>query len=313
MILLTGAAGFIGSNILSALNARGRDDVIAVDDLSDGAKCANLAGRSFADYLDADDLLSGRERLPRLTAVIHQGACVDTTARDGRAVMRANYDSSKRMLALAREYGCPLVYASSAAVYGDGSAGFREEPACERAVTPYAFSKWAFDQLVRRELAAGRAGDVPIVGLRYFNVYGPGEGHKGRMASVAWHAFQAARRGEPPRLFDGSDGFVRDFIAVADVAAVNLFFLDAAAAGRATSGIYNVGTAAPRSFGDVGRIVAAVAGAPPPATIPFPDDLRGQYQAYTCADIARLRSAGWTQPFLSLEQGIDAYWKALDG
>lgn len=313
MILLTGAAGFIGSNILGALNARGRDDVIAVDDLSDGAKCANLAGRSFADYLDADDLFTGRGRLPRLTAVIHQGACVDTTARDGRAAMRANYDVSKRMLALAREHRCPLVYASSAAVYGAGAAGFREEPACERAVTPYAFSKWAFDQFVRRELAAGRAGDVPIVGLRYFNVYGPGEGHKGRMASVAWHAFQAARRGEAPRLFAGSDGFLRDFVAVADVAAVNLFFLDAAMAGRDASGIYNVGTAAPRSFGDLGRIVAAVAGTPPPVTIPFPDDLRGQYQAYTCADIARLRTAGWARPFLSLEDGIAAYWKALDG
>jgi ADP-L-glycero-D-manno-heptose 6-epimerase len=313
MILLTGAAGFIGSNILAALNARGRDDVIVVDDLTDGAKCANLAGRGFTDYLDADDLLAGRESLPRLSGILHQGACVDTTARDGRAVMEANYTFSKRVLALAREHGCPLVYASSAAVYGDGAAGFREEPACERALAPYAFSKWAFDQFVRRELAAGRAGDVPIVGLRYFNVYGPGEGHKGRMASVVWHAFQATRRGEAPRLFEGSDGFVRDFVAVADVAAVNLFFLDAAAAGRGPSGIYNVGTGLPRSFGDLGRIVSAVTAAPPPVTIPFPDDLRGQYQAYTCADISRLRAAGWTRPFLSLEDGIAAYWKALDG
>jgi len=313
MILLTGAAGFIGSNILATLNARGRDDVILVDDLTDGGKCASLAGRGFADYVDADDLLAGREALPRLSGILHQGACVDTTARDGRVVMRANYTMSKRMLVLAREHGCPLVYASSAAVYGDGAAGFREEPACERPLTPYAFSKWAFDQVVRRELAAGRAGDVPVVGLRYFNVYGPGEGHKGRMASVAWHAFQAARRGSAPRVFEGSDGFVRDFVAVADVAAVNLFFLDEAAAGRNRSGIYNVGTGLPRSFGDLGRIVAAVASAPPPVTIPFPDDLRGQYQTYTCADIARLRAAGWTRPFTTLEDGIAAYWKALDG
>ena len=313
MILLTGAAGFIGSNILAAFNARGRDDVIAVDDLTDGAKCANLAGRSFADYLDADELLAGLDGLPPLSGILHQGACVDTTARDGREVMRANFTFSKRMLALARRHDCPLVYASSAAVYGDGSAGFREEPACERAVTPYAFSKWAFDQLVRRELAAGRAGDPPLVGLRYFNVYGPGEGHKGRMASVAWHGFQAVRRGEAPRLFAGSEGFVRDFIAVADVAAVNLFFLDEAAAGRDRSGIYNVGTGAPRSFGDLGRIIAAVAGSAPPVTIPFPDDLRGQYQAYTCADVARLRAAGFTTPFTSLEDGVAAYWNALNG
>ena len=313
MILLTGAAGFVGSNVLAALNARGRDDVIVVDDLTEGGKCANLSGRSFADYLDAEELLAGIDGLPRLTGILHQGACVDTTARDGRAVMRTNYTLSKRMLALARRHGCPLVYASSAAVYGDGAAGFREEPACERAVTPYAFSKWAFDQVVRRELAAGCPGDVPIVGLRYFNVYGPGEGHKGRMASVAWHAFQAVRRGEAPRLFEGSDGFVRDFIAVADVAAVNLFFLDEAAAGRNRSGIYNVGTGVPRSFGDLGRIVAAVAGSPPPVTIPFPDDLRGQYQAYTCADVTRLRAAGWTQPFTTLEDGLAAYWRALGG
>jgi ADP-L-glycero-D-manno-heptose 6-epimerase len=311
MILLTGAAGFIGSNILAALNARGHDDVIAVDDLRDGGKCANLSGRGFADYLDADELLAADE-LPRLTGILHQGACVDTTARDGRAVMQQNHAFSKRMLELARRHGCPLVYASSAAVYGDGAAGFREELACERAVTPYAFSKWAFDQFVRREAAGGRLG-VPVVGLRYFNVYGPGEGHKGRMASVPWHCFQAIRRGERPRLFEGSDGFVRDFIHVADVARVNLFFLDEAAAGRDRSGIYNVGTGLPRSFGDMGRIIARVTGSPEPVTIPFPDDLRGQYQAYTCADIARLRQAGWDQPFLSLEDGIADYWRALDG
>jgi ADP-L-glycero-D-manno-heptose 6-epimerase len=307
MILLTGAAGFIGSNILAALNARGRSDVLAVDDLTDGTKCANLAGKSFADYLDAEELLDGLDRLPALTGILHQGACVDTTARDGRAVMKANYTFSKRLLAVAQRHRCPFVYASSAAIYGDGKAGFREEPACERARTPYAFSKWAFDQFVRR---LGPVAGVPVVGLRYFNVYGPGEDHKGRMASVAWHCFQAVKRGDPPRLFEGSDGFVRDFIAVADVADVNLFFLDAAAGGRECSGIYNVGTAVPRSFADMGAIVSRVAGGKPPVTIPFPADLEGQYQAYTCADITRLRAAGYARPFTSLEDGIAAYWQA---
>ena len=308
MILLTGGAGFIGSNVLAALNDSGRDDVIVVDDLRDGTKCANLMGRGFADYLDATELVAATERLPRLSAILHQGACVDTTARDGRAVMEANYTFSKRMLDLARRHGCPLVYASSAAVYGSGAAGFREEPACERARTPYAFSKWAFDQYVRR---VGRSAGIPIAGLRYFNVYGPGEGHKGRMASVAWHCFEAVRRGEPPRLFEGSDGFVRDFIFVRDVADVNLFFLDEATAGRDRSGIYNVGTGQPRSFGDVGRIASQVAGGKPPLTIPFPDDLRGQYQAFTSADVGRLRGAGWSRPFTSLEDGLAAYWRAL--
>jgi ADP-L-glycero-D-manno-heptose 6-epimerase len=222
--------------------------------------------------------------------------------------MRLNYTYSKTLLALAETHRCPFLYASSAAVYGDGRNGFREEPACEDARTPYAFSKWAFDQHVHR---TGRSVTVPVVGLRYFNVYGPGEGHKGRMASVAWHCFGAVKRGEAPRLFEGSDGFLRDFIAVADVADVNIFFLDAALAGRGQSGVFNVGTGTPRSFGDMGRIVSAVTGSPPPVTIPFPDDLRGQYQAYTCADITRLRKAGWKQPFLSLEEGMAAYWKAL--
>ena len=308
MILLTGAAGFIGSNILAAINARGRDDVIAVDDLIDGAKCGNLSGKSFADYLDGDELLDAIDRLPRLSGILHQGACVDTTARDGRAVMKVNYTFSKRLLELARRHGCPFVYASSAAIYGDGTEGFREEPACEQARTPYAFSKWAFDQYVRR---VGREAGVPIAGLRYFNVYGPGEGHKGRMASVAWHCFQAVRRGDAPKLFEGSEAFVRDFIYVADVADVNLFMLDEAAAGRDKSGIYNVGTGLPRSFADMGKIVADVTGGKPPLAIPFPDDLRGQYQAYTCADISRLRSAGYGKPFTSLEDGLAAYWQSI--
>ena len=308
MILLTGAAGFIGSNILAALNARGHTDVLAVDDLTDGSKCANLTGKSFADYLDGDELIASLDSRPPLPAILHQGACVDTTARDGRGVMRLNYTYSKKLLALAEAHRCPFLYASSAAVYGDGRNGFREEPACEDARTPYAFSKWAFDQHLHR---TGRSATVPVVGLRYFNVYGPGEGHKGRMASVAWHCFGAVKRGEAPRLFEGSDGFLRDFIAVADVADINLFFLDAALAGRGQSGVFNVGTSTPRSFGDMGRIVSAVTGSPAPVTIPFPDDLRGQYQAYTCADITRLRKAGWTQPFLSLEEGIAAYWSAI--
>ncbi|NBV46572.1 MAG: ADP-glyceromanno-heptose 6-epimerase [Planctomycetia bacterium] len=308
MLLVTGAAGFIGSNIVRSLNRASRDDLLLVDDLTDGRKCANLSGLAFADYLDRDELLTGIDRLPALTGILHQGACVDTTAGDGRAVMRDNYSFSKTLLDLARRQRCPFIYASSAAVYGDGAAGFREETACERARTPYAFSKWAFDQFVRR---LGHAAGVPVVGLRYFNVYGPGEGHKGRMASVAWHCFVAVREGRAPRLFDGSEGFVRDFISVDDVAAVNLHFLAEAAAGRDRSGIYNVGTGLPRSFADMGRIVAEVTGGAAPEVIPFPDDLRGQYQAYTCADLTRLQGAGWSRPFATLEEGIAAYWEAI--
>jgi ADP-L-glycero-D-manno-heptose 6-epimerase len=309
MILLTGGAGFIGSNILAALNASGRSDVMVVDDLTDGQKCGNLSGREFADYCDGADLERIADGLPRLDGICHQAACVDTTARDGRAVMKANYDMSKLLLDIARKHACPFIYASSAAVYGDGSGGFREERACERAKTPYAFSKWQFDQYVRRQLADLT---IPVVGLRYFNVYGPGESHKGRMASVAWHSFVAIKKGDPPRMFEGSEGFLRDFIYVADVAAVNLHFLLGPGRDRTRSGVYNLGTGEPRSFADLVKIASAVASGRPPLTIPFPDDLRGQYQAYTCADISRLRAAGWSQPFTSLEDGMAYYWRAME-
>ena len=304
MILLTGAAGFIGSNLLRALGERGHD-VIAVDDLTDGRKCVNLVGRGFADYLDVEELQEAivEDRLPALSGICHQGACADTTALDGRAIMRNNHSFSKAMLALAERHGCPLVYASSAAVYGDGRHGFRESPECERPRSPYAVSKWAFDQLLRRRFASAPP-SVPVVGLRYFNVYGPGESHKGRMASVVWHCFEAIRRGESPRIFAGSEGFLRDFVSVDDVVDVNLHFLAAATRRLA---ILNVGTGKPRSFRELADIVSAATGGPAPIEIPFPEDLRGQYQEYTCADLAALRAAGYVAPMRSLEEGIGAY------
>lgn len=309
MILLTGGAGFIGAAILRALNRHGRDDVIVVDDLGDGRKCVNLAGLRFRDYLDVEELREAIDagRLPRLSAICHQGACADTTARDGRMVMRTNYSFSKVMLALAEWHHCPLVYASSAAVYGDGRLGFTERAACERPGSPYAFSKWAFDQHLRARFRADPPA-VPVVGLRYFNVYGPGEAHKARMASVAWHCFEAIRRGEPPRIFAGSERFLRDFVAVDDVAAVNIHFMAAPPAGLS---ILNVGTGTPRSFRDVADLVAAAAGGAAPVEIPFPEDLRGQYQTYTCADTAALRAAGYAPPMTSLEDGIAIYHRAL--
>lgn len=308
MILLTGAAGFIGSNILRALNESGRDDVIIVDDLTDGRKCGNLAGLQFADYLDAAELSRHLQELPRLDGIIHQGACVDTTAQDGRAVMEANFAFSKRVMSIAELQKCPFVYASSAAVYGRGKNGFREEPECEDARTPYAFSKWAFDQYVRRFMPNAKA---RLVGLRYFNVYGPRENHKGRMASVAWHGFEAIRRGERPAMFEGSERFVRDFIYVDDVARINLFFLGLDQKNGPPGGIFNAGTGIPRSFADLVTAVATVSGGALPMTIPFPQDLKGQYQEYTCADITRLRAAGWLQPFTSLEDGVARYWQTL--
>ncbi len=311
MILLTGAAGFIGSNILQALGRDGHRDVIAVDDLTDGRKCVSLVSEGFADFLSLAELKEAiaADRLPRLSAICHQGACADTTAVDGQAVMFANYSFSKEMLALAERHRCPLVYASSASVYGDGRNGFRETAECERPTSPYAVSKWAFDQYLRRRYETTPL-PIPIFGLRYFNVYGPGESHKGRMASVAWHCFEAIRQDEAPKVFAGSKRFLRDFVCVEDVVAVNLHFLRSRTPGLA---ILNVGTGVPRSFWELAALVAASAGGPSPVEIPFPVDLRGHYQAYSCADLSSLRAAGYVAAMESLEDGIAAYGRALSG
>lgn len=308
MLLLTGAAGFIGSNILKALNAAGYSDVIIVDDLKDGAKCANLAGTEFRDYIDASELLDKLEQLPKPDVILHQGACADTTLQDGRQMMQTNYTFSKRLLNIALRRRCPFIYASSAAVYGANAACFKEGPSCENATTPYAFSKWAFDQYVRRVIPNAKS---LIAGLRYFNVYGPGEQHKGAMASAVWRCLEAAKRGEAPELFAGSERFFRDFIHVRDVVHVNMFFLDAALTGQKKTGIYNVGTGIARSFVDVGALVSQVSGSPAPITIPFPAELAKQYQTYTCADIYSLRAVGYSSGFTTLEDGIASYWNQL--
>lgn len=311
MILLTGGAGFIGSNILAALNDRGRDDVIVVDDLADGGKCRNLAGLRFADYLDVTELSDAvrDETLPRLSAICHQGGCTDSTITDGRVTMRDNFTFSKTMLRLAGRHRCPLVYASSASVYGDGRNGFRESAECERPLSPYAFSKWAFDQHLRWLERSGPGVPPPsVTGLRYFNVYGPGEEHKGPMASVAWQCFEALYRGESPRVFAESDCILRDFIHVGDVVAVNLHFLENRPAGLR---IVNVGSGVARSFLDLASCASRVAGGLAPVTVPFPERLRGQYQRYTCADLGGLRAAGYAAAMTPLETGIAAYHAAL--
>ena len=311
MILLTGGAGFIGSNILQALNAAGRDDVIVVDNLTDGSKCRNLAGRRFADYLDVEELVEAirSDSLPLLSAICHQGARADSTLLDGKLAMRSNHTVSKSLLTLARRNRCPFVYASSASVYGDGSRGFREAPECERPQSPYAFSKWAFDAHIRRLSSTADGAGIPsIVGLRYFNVYGPGEAHKGAMASVAWQCFLAVQRGERPRLFVGSESIRRDFVSVADVAAVNVHFLKAPPPGVR---IINVGSGQARTFLDVATCVSRVAGGGPPITVAFPDRLGGHYQPYTCADLSMLRSAGYSAELQTLEAGIEAYHRQL--
>jgi ADP-L-glycero-D-manno-heptose 6-epimerase len=311
MIIVTGGAGFIGSNIVAALNQRGVSDILVVDDLTDGTKFWNLSRLRIADYLDVNDFrerLRRGEAFGRVDAVFHQGACAVTTEWNGRYMMDVNFEASKELLNWTSMRGVPLIYASSAAVYGASSA-FREEAECEAPINPYAWSKLLFDEMVRRHLEETKS---QVVGLRYFNVYGPGEAHKGSMASVAWHLNgQIVKDGEA-RLFEGSHGYRpgeqrRDFVHVADVAAANLWFFDSGEA----RGIYNIGTGRAEPFNAVAEAVIAWHGRGRLSYIPFPEKLRGSYQAFTEADLTRLREAGCDVEFRGVAEGVKAYLDAL--
>ena len=321
MIVVTGAAGFIGSNIIRGLNRRGERDIIAVDELTQGDKFVNLVGCDIADYLDRDAfrarVMAGT--LPPLKAIIHQGACSDTTERNGAYMMDNNYRVTLELFEYAQSHRIPFLYASSAAVYG-GSSVYKEAPENEAPLNVYGYSKLLFDQVLRRRLSTLTA---PVVGLRYFNVYGPQEQHKGRMASVAFHNMNQFLADGHVRLFGGWDGYVdggqsRDFISVEDVVAVNLHFLDH----PEVSGVFNCGTGRAQPFNDVasGVVNALRAEAGQPALpldqlvsqgliryVPFPDDLKGRYQSFTQADVTALRATGFTSPMRDVAQGVAEY------
>jgi ADP-L-glycero-D-manno-heptose 6-epimerase len=304
MYLVTGGAGFIGSHLVKALNEQGVDDVLVADDMSSAGKIAHLSHCTIADYMDRAELraaLAQPDALPDLTAILHQGACTDTMESDGRYVMDNNFTFSKLLLGLALRRGIPFVYASSAAVYGAGSR-FEEIPDNERPLNVYGYSKLASDQYVRRVLPDAASS---VVGLRYFNVYGPNEDQKGRMASMVYQLFHQLRDHRVARLFEGTDGYGdgeqrRDFVFVGDVVKVNLFF----AGGPTRKGIYNVGTGNARSFNDIAQTIIDLQGGGRIEYIPFPDGLRGKYQNFTEADVTRLRAAGYQDEFTALEDGI---------
>ena len=325
-IVVTGAAGFIGANLVKALNARGERDIIAVDNLAQGEKFVNLADCAIADYFDQDEFLAriaDGDFDDDLEAIFHEGACSDTTATDGRFVMRNNYRYSVTLLEHCQDNDIPFLYASSAAVYGAGPQ-FSEAPEHEMPLNVYGYSKALFDAYVRRVLPERTA---QIAGFRYFNVYGPREAHKGRMASVAHHFHAQYRRDGCVRLFEGSDGYDageqrRDFIHVDDVVAVNLDFYEH----RGRSGIFNVGTGNAATFNSVARetinACRRAAGNGSLSTeqlvaegaityVPMPAELAGRYQSFTQADLTRLRGAGYSKPMMPVEIGVPHYVESL--
>ena len=322
-IIVTGAAGFIGSNIVKALNLRGETDIIAVDNLTNGHKFRNLADCDIAHYLDKHEFIRQvREHLIAhdIRAVFHQGACSDTMNHDGKYMMDNNYQYSLDLLDWCQDEHIPFLYASSAAVYGKGTA-FREARALEKPLNVYGYSKFLFDQVVRRRIAQGLTAQV--VGFRYFNVYGMREQHKGRMASVAYHHFNQYRSQGYVNLFGAYENYgngehSRDFISVEDVAKVNLYFFD----NFEKSGIFNLGTGRSQPFNDLAAATVnacrAAEGKPKLSLaqlveqqliryIPFPEDLVGKYQSFTQADTEKLRAAGYADDFYTVEQGVARY------
>jgi ADP-L-glycero-D-manno-heptose 6-epimerase len=325
-LIITGAAGFIGSSLVRGLNARGQSNIIAVDHLQRGDKFRNLVDCDIADYLERDEFLerlAGGDFEDDIVAILHQGACSDTMEHDGRYMMQNNYRYSVSLLEYCQEQDVPLLYASSAAVYGGGTV-FREQREHEAPLNVYGYSKFLFDQYVRRMWPERTA---QVAGFRYFNVYGTREAHKGRMASVAWHFFNQYRAEGRVKLFEGRDGYAsgeqrRDFVSVEDVVKVNLYFLEH----PDKSGIFNLGTGTAQTFNDVA--VATVnacrraQGETPLALeemqsrglieyIAFPPALAGKYQSFTQADMSQLRAAGYREPFLNVDEGVGRYVDAL--
>ena len=312
MHIVTGGAGFIGSNVVQALTERGCDDIVVVDDLTDGHKFVNISDLNIADYLDKDDfidrLFADKKFAKDITAILHLGACSETTEWDGRFMMQNNYSYSQKLLHHCLQHKAQFIYASSAAVYG-GAKEFVEDPLFENPLNVYGYSKIQFDRYVRRVAADAES---QVVGLRYFNVYGPREQHKGSMASVAFHFNNQIREEGVANLFSGTDGYkngeqLRDFVYIDDISKVNLWFLD----NPTVSGIFNAGTGRAQSFNDVANAVIKWHGKGKIHYVPFPDHLKGAYQSFTQADLTQLRQSGCDVEFRPVEEGVRHYLDRL--
>ncbi len=317
MIIVTGGAGFIGSNLVHELNRAGERDILVVDNLApapnlSGPKFFNLAGAQYADYMDKAEfraaLNAGDFETEPIRAILHQGACSNTLEDDGRYMMDNNFTYSKELLHFALDRRIPMVYASTAAIYG-ASANFTEQPENERPLNVYGYSKLVFDNYVRRLIPEMES---TVVGLRYFNVYGPREQHKGRMASVLHHFTRQLKDTGTIRMFQGSGGYAdgeqrRDFVFVKDLARINMFFaglLPGSGSSEPVQAVVNAGTGRARTFNAVAQSLMQVHGPGRIEYIPFPGDLKNRYQHYTQADVSGLRAAGYSAPFTALEDGV---------
>ncbi len=316
MIIVTGGAGFIGSNLVHQLNRAGEREILLVDNLApaanaSGPKFLNLHGAQFADYMDKREfraaLRAGAFESAGIRAVLHNGACSNTLEDDGRYMMDNNFTYSKELLQFAVERRIPFVYASTAAVYG-ASLEFAPVAKNERPLNVYGYSKLVFDDYVRRLLPQFES---TVVGLRYFNVYGPREQHKGRMASVIHHFTKQLKETGTIRMFEGSGGYAngeqrRDFVFVEDLARINRFFggLMPESPKAPVRAVANAGTGEARTFKAVADALMQVHGPGKIEYIPFPGDLKNRYQHFTEADTAGLREAGYVEAFTGLEEGV---------
>ena len=314
MIIVTGGAGFIGSNIVKGLNERGREDVLIVDNLTNMVKFKNIQGLKALDYMDKKDFIAaiknGKFDNEKIDVIFHEGACSDTMEYNGKYMMENNFEYTKTLMHFALKKKIQLLYASSASTYGSGKHGFSEKPACEEALNVYAFSKLFFDNYARRYFDAAES---QIVGLRYFNVYGPQENHKGKMASMIFQMFNQWKAEGKVKLFEGIDGYgngeqVRDFIYVKDVVKVNFFFWDH----PELKGIYNCGTGHAHTFNTLAKGVLKYFGSGELEYVPFPEVLKGKYQSFTEADSSKLLAAGYDGGFTDIEEAIAEYCALLD-
>jgi ADP-L-glycero-D-manno-heptose 6-epimerase len=312
MIIVTGGAGFIGSNIVKTLNEQGESDIIVVDNLKNGVKFKNIADCEISDYLDKDDFIervnNNETFAKKVRAIFHEGACSSTTEWDGKFMMQNNYEYSKSLLHYCLNNEIQYLYASSASVYGSGTM-FKESREYEEPLNVYGYSKFLFDQYVRRHANEAKS---QVVGFRYFNVYGPREQHKGTMSSVAYHHSHQIQETGKVKLFEGYDGYgdgeqSRDFVYVGDAVAVNLWFME----NPDKSGIFNLGTGRSQPFNDVANAVINFHKQGEIEYIPFPDHLKGRYQSFTEADISALREVGYTAPFKNVEEGVTEYMQWL--